>query len=53
MLEGECEFCENWRLVCHILPACLNEILAQFMNFLAVSDEIRYRRSSCIVAEQL
>ena len=28
MLEGECEFRENWRLICHILPACLNEILA-------------------------
>jgi phage-related holin len=52
-LEGECDFCDNWRTIRHIVIACVSAFLAQFLYFLAVSDEIQYRRPMYIVVEQL
>ena len=52
-LECYCELRENRWSISHILCACINEFLTKFLFCLAVYDEIRYRRSSCFVVEQL
>ena len=53
MWDGECELRENWRTIRHILIACVNAFLAQFLYFwpflmkFGIVDRLVSSTSSC------